>query len=70
MKVISAIIIKKTIKQSVLDNRIKGKKCQNEYKSVACEGEQISIDNQLLFQRLFEIALRHQVELESGYVLS
>ena len=70
VKVISAIIIKKTIKQSVLDNRIKGKKCQHEYKSVACEGEQISIDNQLLFQRLFEIAVRHQVELESGYVLS
>ena len=31
-----------------------------------CEGEQISIYNQLLFQRLLAIAGRDQVELESG----
>ena len=35
-------------------------------KTVECEGEQISIDNQLLFQRLLAIVARDQVELESG----
>ena len=35
-------------------------------KTVECEGEQVSIDNQLLFQRLLAIAGRDQVELESG----
>ena len=34
-------------------------------KTVEREGEQISIDNQLLFQRLLAIAGRDQVELES-----
>ena len=34
-------------------------------KTVVCEGEQISIYNQLLFQRLLAIAGRDQVELES-----
>ena len=35
-------------------------------KTVECEGKNISIDNQLLFQRLLAITRRDQVELESG----
>ena len=70
-KSISNTIIKKMVGQSVFGYSYKRKDVvvNISTKTVECEGEQISIDNQLLFQRLLAIAGRDQVEPESGLCL-
>ena len=67
-KVIGNTIRKKMVGQSVFGYSYKRKDMvfNMSMKTVKCEGEQISIDNQLLFQRLLAIAGRDQVELQSG----
>ena len=67
-KTIGNIIIKKMVGQSVFRYLYKRKDMvvNMSTKTIECEGEQISIDNQFLFQRLLATAGRDQVQLESG----
>ena len=67
-KIISTAITKKMVRQSAFGHSYKGKYMvlNMSTKTIECDGKQISIYNQLLFQRLLVTAGKDQVELESG----